>query len=90
MTSDISDYVQLLRIVLSTREVLLRNARPYLRRGASGTEMADPELMNTKRNSLHLTSPKIIICSDAAKTGGWGAVSHSRSRRGCGQGKKPV
>ena len=43
----------------STREVSpLRNARPYPRRGAHGTEMVDPESGNTKRKSPALTSSR--------------------------------
>ena len=31
---------------------------------------------------LHLPPPDLVICSDAAKTGGWGAVSHLGSTGG--------
>ena len=35
-----------------------------------------------KGNPLHLIPPDMIICSDAAKTGGWGAVCHLGSTGG--------
>jgi hypothetical protein len=33
-------------------------------------------------NRIHLPPPELIICSDAAKTGGWGAVCHLGSTGG--------
>ena len=35
-----------------------------------------------KGNPMHLPAPELIICSDAARTGGWGAVCHLGSTGG--------
>ena len=66
----------------STREISLRNARPYPQRGAYGTEVVDPESGYTKRKSPALTSSRNDHLLRCSKDGGLGSSVAFRIDRG--------
>ena len=66
----------------STGEVSLRNTYPYPQRGASGTEVVDPKLGNTKGKSPTLTPSRNDHLLGCSKDGGLGSSVSFRIDRG--------